>query len=70
MPDPVRRSRRSAWQRLSCGERAKDPRVYDWAAAKLPTNLIFEIAYHLAYAPIGIELAELGRVASSRWAIE
>jgi hypothetical protein len=31
-----------AWQRLSCGEGAKGPRVYDWAAAKLPTNLIFD----------------------------
>jgi SRSO17 transposase len=25
-----------AWERLSCGEGAKGPRVYDWAAAKLP----------------------------------
>ncbi|MFF1748065.1 IS701 family transposase, partial [Streptomyces mirabilis] len=25
-----------AWERLSCGEAAKGPRVYDWAAAKLP----------------------------------
>jgi SRSO17 transposase len=31
-----------AWQRLSCGEGAKGPRVYDWAAAKPPTNLIFD----------------------------
>ncbi|MFE9629330.1 IS701 family transposase, partial [Streptomyces sp. NPDC006527] len=28
-----------AWQRLSCGDGAKGPRVYDWAAAKLPANL-------------------------------
>jgi SRSO17 transposase len=80
-----------AWQRLSCGDGAKGPRVYDWAAAKLPANLIFdpdppthhrwvmarrslsdpgELAYYLAYAPVGIELAELVRVAGSRWAIE
>jgi SRSO17 transposase len=26
-----------AWQRISCGNGAKGPRVYDWAAAKLPT---------------------------------
>lgn len=26
-----------AWERMSCGKGAKGPRVYDWAAAKLPT---------------------------------
>ncbi|MFJ3763015.1 hypothetical protein ACIPSU_41845, partial [Streptomyces sp. NPDC090080] len=26
-----------AWERISCGDGAKGPRVYDWAAAKLPT---------------------------------
>ncbi|MFD9041202.1 transposase [Streptomyces bottropensis] len=26
-----------AWERMSCGNGAKGPRVYDWAAAKLPT---------------------------------
>ncbi|WP_019073489.1 IS701 family transposase [Streptomyces hokutonensis] len=26
-----------AWERMSCGDDAKGPRVYDWAAAKLPT---------------------------------
>jgi SRSO17 transposase len=26
-----------AWKRISCGDGAKGPRVYDWAAAKLPT---------------------------------
>lgn len=25
-----------AWERISCGDGAKGPRVYDWAAAKLP----------------------------------
>ncbi|MFE9629362.1 IS701 family transposase, partial [Streptomyces sp. NPDC006527] len=63
----------------------------DWAAAKLPANLIFdpdppthhrwvmarrslsdpgELAYYLAYAPVGVEIAELVRIAGSRWAIE
>ncbi|MGK5451366.1 IS701 family transposase [Streptomyces radiopugnans] len=80
-----------AWQRLSCGDGAKGPRIYDWAAAKLPANLVFDpdppthhrwvmarrslsdpdqIAYYLAYAPVGIEIAELARIAGSRWAIE
>nr|WP_107093118.1 IS701 family transposase [Streptomyces sp. MMG1121] len=31
-----------AWQRLSCGDGAKGPRVYDWAAAKLPASIIFD----------------------------
>ncbi|MEV7857214.1 transposase [Streptomyces sp. NPDC088183] len=31
-----------AWQRLSCGDGAKGPRVYDWGAAKLPANIIFD----------------------------
>jgi SRSO17 transposase len=31
-----------AWQRLSCGDGANGPRVYDWAAAKLPVNLVFD----------------------------
>ncbi|WOX15475.1 IS701 family transposase [Streptomyces sp. N50] len=31
-----------AWQTISCGDGAKGPRVYDWAAAKLPVNLIFD----------------------------
>lgn len=29
-----------------------------------------DVAYYLAYAPVGIEIAELARVAGSRWAIE
>ncbi|MEV6113001.1 IS701 family transposase [Streptomyces sp. NPDC052109] len=80
-----------AWQTLSCGDGAKGPRTYDWAAAKLPANIIFdpdppthhrwvmarrslsdptELAYYLAYAPAGVEIAELARVAGSRRAIE
>jgi SRSO17 transposase len=31
-----------AWQRLSCGDGAKGPRVYDWAAAKLPAIPFFD----------------------------
>ncbi|MFJ9633416.1 IS701 family transposase [Streptomyces sp. NPDC101175] len=26
-----------AWERISCGDGAKGPRVYDWAAVRLPT---------------------------------
>jgi SRSO17 transposase len=31
-----------AWQRLSAGNGAKGPRLYDWAAARLPVNLVFD----------------------------
>ncbi|MFI0908810.1 IS701 family transposase [Streptomyces sioyaensis] len=80
-----------AWERRSCGDGAKGPRLYDWAAARLPVIDVFdgdrpthqrwvlarrslgrpdEIAYYLAYAPNGTSVADLVRVAGSRWAIE
>ncbi len=31
-----------AWERLSCGDGAKGPRIYDWAAAQLPAVPFFE----------------------------
>jgi hypothetical protein len=80
-----------AWKRHSCGDGAKGPRLYDWAAARLPAIGVFdgdnptherwvlgrrslarpdEIAYYLAYAPNGTSVADLVRIAGSRWAIE
>jgi SRSO17 transposase len=73
-----------AWERHSCGNGAKGPRVYDWAAAQLPAIDDFdgdqptrrslarpdEIAYYLAYARGGTAVAELVRIAGTRWAIE
>ncbi len=35
-----------AWERISCGDGAKGPRVYDWAAAKLPTFEGSDRAHH------------------------
>jgi hypothetical protein len=35
-----------AWERISCGDGAKRPRVYDWAAAKLPTIEGADPAHH------------------------
>lgn len=76
----------SAWQRLYCGDGAHGPRVYDWAAASIrPIRepgrghwLLArrsltdpnEIAYYICYGPAETPLAELVRVAGSRWAIE
>ena len=76
----------TAWERLSAGEGAKGPRVYDWARVPIralpepgwdywllvrrsvadPTDL----AYYGCFCPAGTPLAELVRVAGSRWAIE
>jgi SRSO17 transposase len=74
------------WERLSAGDGAKGPRVYAWARVPIralpepgwdywllvrrsisdPT----EVAYYVCFCPAGTPLAELVRVAGSRWAIE
>jgi SRSO17 transposase len=75
-----------AWRRLSAGDGAKGPRLYDWAylpyrsdtapgwqkgllirrKIKKPT----EFTFYLTLAPIGTTLAELVRVAGTRWTVE
>lgn len=75
-----------AWHRLSCGDGAKGPRVYDWAV--LRTNspepdqyarwLLIrrsvpdpaEVAYFACGGPPATTLRELALVAGARWAIE
>ncbi len=74
------------WQRLSAGDGAKGPRLYDWARVPIralpepgwdywllvrrsladPTDL----AYYVCFCPAETPLAELVRVAGTRWAIE
>ncbi|HEY1243559.1 MAG TPA: IS701 family transposase [Hyphomicrobiaceae bacterium] len=74
------------WERLSAGEGAKGPRVYDWA--RVPIRALPEagwdywlrvrrsvadptdLAYYVCFCPAGTPLAELVQVAGSRWAIE
>jgi SRSO17 transposase len=74
------------WERLSAGVGAKGPRLYDWARVPLfrldwpgfEHGLLVrrsipnpeERAYYVVFAPAGTTLAELVRVAGSRWAIE
>ena len=75
----------AAWRRLSAGDGAKGPRLYDWA--HLPFNggaegfacafLVRrsiakpeEVAFHLTHAPNGTTLAELVRIAGTRWSID
>ena len=75
----------AAWHRLSAGDGAKGPRLYDWAhlpfngAAKgfacalLVRRSIADperAAFYLTHAPQDTTLAELVRVAGARWSIE
>ncbi len=76
----------AAWERLSAGDGAKGPRLYDWT--RVPLRPLREPgwehwllvrrsladpsdrAYYVCYCPVGTPLAELVRVAGTRWAIE
>jgi len=74
------------WERLSAGSGAKGPRLYDWMRVPLyrlewpgfehwllVRRSIVEPekrAYYVVFAPEGTSLAQLVRVAGSRWAIE
>jgi SRSO17 transposase len=74
-----------AWRRLSAGDGAKGPRVYDWARVALlrpgwPGRGFWllvrrrlsdgELAYYACFGPARTSLAELVRVAGTRWAVE
>ena len=77
---------KSGWVRLSAGDGAKGPRVYDWALVDIrplrePGKGYWlltrrsvakpeELAYYVCYGPAGTTLEELVRVAGTRWAIE
>jgi SRSO17 transposase len=68
------------WHRLSCGPGSKGERLYDWAlsdAGRHGQYLLIrrsatsgELAYYRCWAPCGVTLAELARVAGARWAVE
>lgn len=70
-----------AWQRLSCGPGSKGDRTYDWALVGIgaPDHHLLirrsiskpgELAYYRCFTPGGATLAELVRVAGSRWNVE
>lgn len=75
-----------AWYRLSCGDGAKGPRVYDWALSRTNSpepeaharwvlirrsvSAPSAVAYLACGGPPATTLAELVRVAGARWAIE
>ncbi len=74
------------WQRLSAGQGAKGPRLYDWALQPLvgpvgpgwgrwllvrrSLSAPTELAYYVVFGPVDTCLAEMVRVAGTRWAIE
>lgn len=75
-----------AWQRLSCGDGARGPRVSDWAVvdirplrdpryghwllARRSIADPTDIAYYVCFGPADTPMDELVRVAGARWAIE
>jgi SRSO17 transposase len=74
-----------AWRRLSAGDGAKGPRVYDWARVELTRPgwpgrgfwllarrrlLDGELAFYACFGPARTTLAELVGVAGIRWAVE
>jgi SRSO17 transposase len=74
-----------AWRRLSAGDGARGPRVYDWARVALvrpgwPGRGFWllarrrltdgELAFYVCVGPTRTTLAELVRVAGVRWAVE
>lgn len=75
----------TSWHRLSAGDGAKGPRLYDWAylpygdaAPGWEKGLLIrrslaeprELAFYLTHADHGTALSDLVRVAGARWTIE
>lgn len=74
------------WQRIAIGAGSKGPRVYDWACARLAywteegwaqwlllrrsVSDPRDIACYRAFGPEETSVAELARIAGTRWAIE
>lgn len=79
----IKRHTRRAWNRRSCGQGAKGPRVYDWAmiATASPNHALLirrsttkpdDVAYFYAFAPTGqaLTLPRLVQIAGYRWMVE
>ncbi len=82
----VARQSGETWQRLSAGDGAKGPRLYDWAwglmaparrsgwehwwLARRSISDPSEVAYYFVYAPEATPLTEIVEVAGTRWAVE
>ena len=82
----VARQSGESWQRLSAGDGAKGPRLYDWALglmaparrsgwehwwlARRSISDPSEVAYYFVSAPEATALTEIVEVAGTRWAVE
>jgi SRSO17 transposase len=79
----AKRIPKRAWHKLSAGAGAKGRRYYDWALIGIDVQaaghrqLLIrrnratgELAYYRCYSPTRVPLAELVRVAGSRWTVE
>lgn len=77
--------RAGAWRRLSCGDGAHGPRVYDWAWTPIRVPFAHdrrgwvlarrsistgETCYYRCFGARGTRLQDLVRTAGARWAIE
>jgi SRSO17 transposase len=76
---------KAGWQRLSCADGSKGPRLHDWALVTTgdPRHQLLvrrslapgekgklELAYFRCFSPRPVTLAELVAVAGARWAVE
>jgi SRSO17 transposase len=83
--DMIATIRAGAWRRMSCGDGAHGPRVYDWAWTPIRAPFAHgrrgwvlarrsvstgEIAFYRCFGRRGTRLRDLVRVAGARWAIE
>jgi SRSO17 transposase len=74
-----------AWRRMSCGDGAHGPRVYDWVSVPIRATFSHgrrgwvlarrnittsELAYYVCFGPRGTRLRTLVRTAGARWAVE
>jgi SRSO17 transposase len=70
-----------SWQRLSCGEGSKGQRLYDWLLidpgaddhlllVRRSISKPSELAYYICHSSQPVPVAELVRVAGSRWGVE
>lgn len=77
----ARRAPRKGWQRLSAGKGSKGHRLFDWMLldpgkdthqllARRSISKPTELAYYIVHTRTPVALAELVRVAGSRWAVE
>ena len=77
--------RAGAWRRMSCGDGAHGPRVYDWMSAPIRATFPHgrrgwvlarrnistgELAYYMCFGPRGTRLRTLVKTAGARWAVE